>query len=867
MLKKYIQLSSIIICGLLFSQKSFAQCFQIESVLVDACGPSEGLNEMVRFKIGSTAQNTGNLSVTWPNNPWQGLVQNATTASNTATLNGDILDAGGCGQLIEPTNGVLPANANVILVTSYNLDTALNSFGALTQNVYILYQNNPATTSGHFANSGTGLRALTISFGSCSDSVTYDRALLIDINGNTTAADGAIVQYTPDNTATYINNGCSAPVDPFTVDAGPSSINACAGATISLNGNAEGYVSVHWSSASGSFSSPDGLSTNYTLSPTATGTISLTLTATNICGLTITDTINVNVVNSITPTFAAAAPICAGATLAPLPTTSINGITGTWSPALNNTATTVYTFTPGTGQCAQQTTLTITVNSPSTIPTFAAVAPICSGAALAPLPITSINGITGTWSPALNNIATTVYTFIPGTGQCAVQTTLTITVNSPSTIPTFAVVAPICSGATLAPLPTTSINGITGNWSPALNNIATTLYTFAPNIGQCAVQTTLTVTINSDVTPTFSAVAPICSGAALAPLPTTSINGITGTWSPALNNTTTTVYTFTPGIGQCALQTTLTITINSGVTPTFAPVAPICSGATLAPLPTTSINGITGMWSPALNNTATTVYTFTPDTGQCAQQITLTITVNSGITPTFAPVAPICSGATLTPLPITSINGITGMWSPALNNTATTVYTFTPDTAQCAVNTIMSIVVSDIDFGIDDECINGNYILQAISNADPFDINDIFEWRDQQGHILSTEITLNVTELLSLIENPVFPITYELTVQNSQGCSKIKTRVVDGVFCDIQKGITPNEDGDNDVFDLSGLGVAELKIFNRYGMEVNSFRNYTNQWGGSSTKGEELPDGTYFYVIQKNNGEHVTGWIYILRSR
>ncbi len=45
-------------------------------------------------------------------------------------------------------------------------------------------------------------------------------------------------------------------------------------------------------------------------------------------------------------------------------------------------------------------------------------------------------------------------------------------------------------------------------------------------------------------------------------------------------------------------------------------------------MPTTSNNGITGTWSPALNNSATTTYTFTPDTGQCANNITMQIVVN-----------------------------------------------------------------------------------------------------------------------------------------------------------------------------------------------------------------------------------------------
>src|ERR1043165_8892156 len=86
---------------------------------------------------------------------------------------------------------------------------------------------------------------------------------------------------------------------------------------------------------------------------------------------------------------------------------------------------------------------------------------------------------------------------------------------------------------------------------------------------------------------------------------------------------------------KCATTATIIITVNPNITPTFNPVAPICSGATLTALPTTSNNGITGTWAPALNNTATTTYTFTPTAGQCATPTTLTITVNPNITPTF----------------------------------------------------------------------------------------------------------------------------------------------------------------------------------------------------------------------------------------
>src|SRR3970282_1322810 len=103
----------------------------------------------------------------------------------------------------------------------------------------------------------------------------------------------------------------------------------------------------------------------------------------------------------------------------------------------------------------------------------------------------------------------------------------------------------------------------------------------------------------------------------LADLPTTSTNGVTGTWSPAINNTATTTYTFTPTAGQCTVTpSTLTI-VENPITAVFSPVAPICSGEVLADLPTTSSNEVTGTWSPAMNNTATTTYTFTPTVGRC----------------------------------------------------------------------------------------------------------------------------------------------------------------------------------------------------------------------------------------------------------
>ncbi|MES2575054.1 MAG: gliding motility-associated C-terminal domain-containing protein [Bacteroidota bacterium] len=428
------------------------------------------------------------------------------------------------------------------------------------------------------------------------------------------------------------------------------------------------------------------------LDNTTTTTYTFTPTAGQCATATVTMTI---VVNPLIAVFTQIPPICEGDALVPLPTTSNNAITGTWAPALNNTQTTTYTFTPDTAQCATATvTMTIVVNP--LIAVFTQAPPICEGDALAPLPTTSNNGITGTWAPALNNTQTTTYTFTPNAPQCATATvTMTIVVNP--LIAVFTQIPPICEGDALAPLPTTSNNGITGTWTPALNNTQTTTYTFTPDTAQCATATvTMTIVVNPLIA-VFTQVPPICEGDALAPLPTTSNNAITGTWAPALNNTQTTTYTFTPDVAQCASATVnMTIVVNP-ITAIFTQVPPICSGDALANLPTTSNNGVTGTWAPAIDNTTTTTYTFTPTAGQCTTNpTTMTIVVNP-IAAIFTQVPPICEGGALANLPTTSNNGVTGIWTPAIDNTTTTTYTFTPDAAQCTINpTTMTIVVNPI---------------------------------------------------------------------------------------------------------------------------------------------------------------------------
>src|SRR5688572_24367699 len=144
----------------------------------------------------------------------------------------------------------------------------------------------------------------------------------------------------------------------------------------------------------------------------------------------------------------------------------------------------------------------------------------------------------------------------------------------------------------------------------------------------------------------------------------------------------------------------MSIEITPQITPTFAPIGPLCQNSTAPALPLTSTNGVTGTWSPAAISTTTagtTTYTFTPAAGQCAVQATLSIEITPQITPTFAPIGPLCQNSTAPSLPGVSTNGITGTWSPATITTSTAgtaTYTFTPAAGQCAVQATLSIGIT-----------------------------------------------------------------------------------------------------------------------------------------------------------------------------
>lgn len=114
------------------------------------------------------------------------------------------------------------------------------------------------------------------------------------------------------------------------------------------------------------------------------------------------------------------------------------------------------------------------------------------------------------------------------------------------------------------------------------------------------------------------------------------------------------------------------------------------------------------------------------------------------------------------------------------------------------------------------------------------------------------------------------PGTYTVTVTDAGGLTVTQSfTILDGTgICGIHvySGLTPNGDGHNDFWLVDYLDLFQpnnVMIYNRWGILVWQGINYDNVnvvWNGRTDGGDELPDGTYFYVIEVGN-QSMKGWV------
>ncbi len=426
-----------------------------------------------------------------------------------------------------------------------------------------------------------------------------------------------------------------------------------------------------------------------------------------------------------------------------------------------------------------------------------------------------------------------------------------IIINSPDT-PIFNTIPPICNGSTFA-LPTTSLNGISGTWSPLLNNTSTTTYTFSPNPNQCAQNQIITVEVLQPVTPNFAAINPICIGDTVS-LPTTSLNNIIGTWSPAIDNTTTTTYTFTPNIGQCATTQALTIIVNQPTVPLFNIVTEICEGEPLNPLPTISLNNIIGTWSPALNNTTTTTYTFTPNEDECSSLFSITIDVNPKPIIDFEDYYAICSNSENTEItnPIIATNLSTTEYLFEWTNEIG-VIVGTDSFYQPSLSGIYNLKVTNLSSGCislySTEVFEGSPPeLNIIQTSSPFSENGIIEVIAIGNGSYEYSLDNGPWQDSSLFTNVVSG-NHIITTRDKQGCGYSSIEIC---LIGYSKFFTPNGDGFNDNWTIKGsscLSYAVIYIYDRFGKLLKQLNINSLGWDGTFN-GEKLPVNDYWFVIK-----------------
>ena len=531
-------------------------------------------------------------------------------------------------------------------------------------------------------------------------------------------------------------------------------------------------------------------------------------------------------------------------------------------------------------------------------------------------------------APGLHNI--TVQDSVTGCVSVQVPVTLDNLILNPS-VTTFSYTTPVCNDVALTLTPNTSAIGFTTggtytltsgtglsvNPSTGVVNLATALpgtyqitYSVPVNIALCldASSTPFTLVINA--VPTVSVNSPsVCIGQTAT---VTATSGALGTYSylwtvPSGATNPGDVSTFNApvsGVYSVVITNTTsgcssssasgTVTINS--TPTVSVNSPTaCAGQNAVVTALPSVTGTytwivpTGVTNPgnvaSFNATVSGTYTvtLTNASGCISLPASSTVTVNALPVVTVTNDT-ICQGetASITATPSAPGNYTYAWTGPAGSTpgTSATVSTTIAGTYSVVItNTVSGCVslsasgtvtfVPAFDFTLNGACVNGKFTLEVIPSGNSFDINSAsFNWTLNPSSItVGTDATFDATTYFSNLATPLpLPVTFSVSV-TVNGCIQSHNIQVDRIYCDIQKGISPNNDGKNEFFDLRLMDVQQLEIFNRYGTKVYSKTDYTKEWIGQSNSGNELPDGTYYYVIDfKNNQSSKTGWIYINRD-
>lgn len=334
----------------------------------------------------------------------------------------------------------------------------------------------------------------------------------------------------------------------------------------------------------------------------------------------------------------------------------------------------------------------------------------------------------------------------------------------------------------------------------------------------------------------------------------------------------------------------------------FDPFFEICSNEAFPAIdgtptnPDIDISGFEYEWRDANGTIVATTAIFVPTQGGvytlvitgdfCGEDTFITeVVVQPAPVLDLGPTQTFCEGEQafeIIPIITGDTTGITYQWSTGettetiiVNETGT--YTLTITVGLCTVTNSVDVNFLEnpiVDLGADFKSCPGEVTLTATIVNEEEGVNYSYIWFGPDGEISGeTQATLVTTIDPDLLGAVVFSVV--VLNGDCEGTDEVEISLYDIDNCIISQGISPNGDSLNDMLDLEFLndrsGIDNLKIFNRLGTLVYERNNYINEWFGQTTDGEELPTGTYYYVIALENedmtyGREAAGFIYLNRE-
>jgi gliding motility-associated-like protein len=603
--------------------------------------------------------------------------------------------------------------------------------------------------------------------------------------------------------------------------------------TTSISLTASGGNGYSWSNGT------SVVGTNAALTVSAPGTYTVTVTAANGC--VDSENISVTQVQNATPLFTQIPSICIGATINLL-NTSLNGITGTWSPAVNNQATTTYTFTPTPGTCANSVNMTVVVHP---YPQLTAVNDtICSGNQGSVQTSVNLSGGTYQWigtsnllpSLTVSPVTTTNYTVVYNLFGCSDTTTAQIVVKPTPIIQVFN--DTICAGSSAQLIATTNLAGGVWNWSNGasndtiqLNPLVTTNLDVSYTLDNCPSSIMNAIVVVNPIPMITVGNQTICTGAA-ATLVATAVPQGTYYWgssaAPGLSSLTitpqqdTTVQVFNL-LNGCSSDTVIA-TVNLLPLPISNFDANFLEGCvplsiTLSAQYTNYDNYEWFVDNQLVSNGAQTTIDFTT---QGSYTVGLSTSLNG------------CTSTTTIPGFITTQNQPIASFEPSL------LY-FTEESQVVQFNnTSINATSYYWDFGAGE---NTNV-------EDPsHEFTDVTNGR---------EITLIATTSFGCVDTAVLFLDYN-----------------PGLIYYVPNTFTPDGDQFNQTFlpiFSSGIDLNNyhLQIFNRWGELIFESYDLKEGWDGNTPTNNKSPIGVYTYLIEVKNPDNdgkiqISGHVNLIR--